>query len=188
VLTANDYYAFGSVMIGREFVADTVDRYRFGFNGKEKDDETYGEGNEMDYGDRIFDPRLGRWLSLDPLQAKYPDLSPYNFVGNNPIIFIDPDGQKIDLSNLSRQEKRQYRVMIRQLKKSDVFKEMYKQIKRSDDLITIRLDNTRVGGQYGESTGGGKLTKTVNIGTSSEFAETFTNAQETFPFLSKTFG
>jgi hypothetical protein len=36
---------------------------------------------------------VSRWLSIDPLAAKHPDLSPYNFVRNNPIIYIDPDGQ-----------------------------------------------------------------------------------------------
>ncbi len=36
-----------------------------------------------------------RWLSLDPLAAKYPSMSPYNFVANSPILFIDPDGRKI---------------------------------------------------------------------------------------------
>ena len=35
-----------------------------------------------------------RWLSLDPLAAKYPSLSPYNFVNNNPIIYVDPDGRE----------------------------------------------------------------------------------------------
>jgi RHS repeat-associated protein len=69
--------------------------YRFSFNGKEKDNETYGEGNAYDFGARIYDPRLGRWLSLDPLQAKYPSLSPYNYCADNPIYFIDPDGKKI---------------------------------------------------------------------------------------------
>lgn len=69
--------------------------YRFSFNGKENDNETYGEGNALDFGARIYDARLGRWLSLDPFQAKYPSLSPYNFVANSPNIFIDPDGKKI---------------------------------------------------------------------------------------------
>lgn len=53
-------------MTGRKFSAGS--EYRFGFNGKEKDDDTYGNGNEYDYGDRIYNPRIGRWLSLDPLQ------------------------------------------------------------------------------------------------------------------------
>lgn len=67
--------------------------HRYGFNGKEKDDEVKGSGNSLDFGDRIYDPRLGRWLSTDPLQKKYPDLSPYNFTGNNPILFVDYDGK-----------------------------------------------------------------------------------------------
>jgi len=87
-------------MVGREFVGDTVGKYRFGFNGKEKTDEIYGDGNGVDFGARIYDGRLGRWLSVDPLQAKYQDLSPYNFVSNNPIIFIDPGGKRIDLNQL----------------------------------------------------------------------------------------
>ena len=69
--------------------------YRFGFNGMEKDDEVKGAGNSLDFGARVYDSRLGRWLSLDPLQDKYPDLSPYNFCRNNPAVFIDPDGRKI---------------------------------------------------------------------------------------------
>lgn len=70
-------------------------KYRFGFNGKEKDDEIQGEGNSLDFGGRIYDSRLGRWLSLDPLMDKYPSLSAYNFCANNPIIFIDPSGKTV---------------------------------------------------------------------------------------------
>ena len=46
-----------------------------------------------DFGARMYDARLGRWLSLDPLGAKYPGNSPYGFVRNNPILKIDPDGK-----------------------------------------------------------------------------------------------
>ncbi len=70
-----------------------MDGYRFGFNGKENDNEVKGIGNSIDFGDRIYDPRLGRWLSIDPLQKKYPYLSPYIFAGNNPIKFVDYDGK-----------------------------------------------------------------------------------------------
>jgi RHS repeat-associated protein len=78
------------LMPGRKFTAGTG--YRYGFNGKEKDNST-GEEN-LDFGSRILDTRLGgRWLSLDPLMKKYPGESPYLFVGANPIIYIDPDGE-----------------------------------------------------------------------------------------------
>lgn len=72
-------------------------RYRFGFNGKENDNEVKGTGNSLDFGARIYDPRIGRWLSVDPLSGKYPSLSPYAFVANNPIIYIDPDGKRIQI-------------------------------------------------------------------------------------------
>jgi RHS repeat-associated protein len=63
----------------------------FGFNGKEKDNETYGDGNEYDYGARIYSPRL-KWLSVDRLTSKYPDLSPYVYAENNPLVMIDNGG------------------------------------------------------------------------------------------------
>jgi RHS repeat-associated protein len=72
--------------------------YCFGFNGKERDNETYGEGNAYDFGARIYDSRLGRWLSLDPLTSKYPNLSPYLFAGNNPILFVDFDGNDFGIN------------------------------------------------------------------------------------------
>jgi len=67
----------------------------FGFNGKEKDDEIKGNGNSLDFGARIYDPRVGRWLACDPLAMKYSDLSPYQFCANNPIMNVDPDGEQI---------------------------------------------------------------------------------------------
>jgi RHS repeat-associated protein len=73
--------------------------YRFGFNGMHKDDEVKGSGNSLDFGARVYDSRLGRWLSLDPLQAKYPSLNPYNFCANTPICAKDPDGRLIFFVN-----------------------------------------------------------------------------------------
>ena len=67
--------------------------YRYGFNGKEQDPEAKGEGNSYDFEARIYDPRIGRWLSVDPLQAKYPNETPYLYTGGNPIYFVDPDGK-----------------------------------------------------------------------------------------------
>jgi RHS repeat-associated protein len=66
--------------------------YRYGFNGKESDNEVKGSGNQQDYGMRIYDPRLGKFLSVDPLMNDYPELTPYQFASNTPIQAIDLDG------------------------------------------------------------------------------------------------
>ncbi|MBK9453127.1 MAG: RHS repeat-associated core domain-containing protein, partial [Bacteroidetes bacterium] len=68
------------------------DRYRFGFNGKESDDEWNRDGNMYNYGFRIHDPRLGRFLNVDPLAPIYPELTPFQYASNSPIAMIDIDG------------------------------------------------------------------------------------------------
>ncbi len=66
--------------------------YRYGFQGQEKDDEVKGEGNSIDFGARIFDSRLGRFQSVDPMARERISLSPFNFCSNNPISRVDPTG------------------------------------------------------------------------------------------------
>ena len=61
----------------------------FKFNGKELDAET----GFYYYGARYYDPRISIWLSVDPLAEEFPDYSPYSFCFNNPLRFVDPDGQ-----------------------------------------------------------------------------------------------
>ena len=79
------------LMPGRKYsIVNT--KYRYGFNGKENDNEAKGEGNQQDYGNRIYDPRLVRFLSVDPITQKYPELTPYQFASNTPIQAIDLDG------------------------------------------------------------------------------------------------
>ena len=89
VMSATDYYPFGMEMPGRMYSGGT---YRYGFNGKENDNEVKGEGNQQDYGMRIYDPRVGRFLSVDPITKKYPELTPYQFASNQSIGAIDVDG------------------------------------------------------------------------------------------------
>jgi RHS repeat-associated protein len=100
VKSYSDYYAFGMLKPGRH----GGESYRFTFNGMEKDDEVKGNGNHLDYGARILDPRIGKFLSLDPLAKDYPSLSDYAYVANNPIMYIDPDGKKIVIPNVADRE------------------------------------------------------------------------------------
>ena len=78
-------------MPGRKYSAGT--QYRYGFNGKENDNEVKGEGNQQDYGMRVYDPRLGKFLSVDPKAELEPGWTPYRAFYDNPIKYIDPDGQ-----------------------------------------------------------------------------------------------
>jgi RHS repeat-associated protein len=65
------------------------------------DNETFGDGNEMDFGDRIYDSRIGRWLSIDPFFKKYAYLSPYVACANNPISLVDIGGDSTAYYTLS---------------------------------------------------------------------------------------
>ena len=76
-------------MPGREYQAQPS---RFGFNGKENDNDVKGFGNQQDYGMRVYDTRIGKFLSVDPLTKKFAWFSPYQFAGNNPNKFTDLDG------------------------------------------------------------------------------------------------
>ena len=66
--------------------------YRYGFNGMEKDDEVKGKGKSYDFGARMYDSRLGRFLSVDPLASNFSFKSPYDFAENDVIRCIDLDG------------------------------------------------------------------------------------------------
>ncbi len=64
--------------------------YRYAFNGMEKDDEVKGSGNSYTTEFRQYDPRIGRWMSLDPVTHHH--FSPYSAFDNNPIYYADPIG------------------------------------------------------------------------------------------------
>lgn len=95
----NNYYPFGMLQPNRSFSSV---KYRFGFNGKEMDNEWYGPGvpgtgtgNSYDYGFRIYNPRLGRFLSVDPVAGAYPEWTPYAMSMNRPVDGVDLDGMEL---------------------------------------------------------------------------------------------
>ncbi|PKP20095.1 MAG: hypothetical protein CVU04_04630, partial [Bacteroidetes bacterium HGW-Bacteroidetes-20] len=90
-LSRTDYYPFGYPIASRSF---SLEQYRYGFNGQEKDIEVYGDGKSYSYEFRNYDSRIGRWWSIDKLKNQQADQSTYKAYYNNPILFIDKDGLK----------------------------------------------------------------------------------------------
>ncbi|WP_366915091.1 RHS repeat-associated core domain-containing protein [Chryseobacterium sp.] len=88
ITDANNYYAFGMNHIGG--VKGLLGGYmNYKYNSKELQ-----ETGMYDYGARMYMPDLGRWGVMDPLAEKMRRYSPYTYVGDNPIRYIDPDGRK----------------------------------------------------------------------------------------------
>ena len=93
VASQNDYYPFGMLLPNTSDLPDEDD-HRYGFNGMEDDQEvTNGNGQSYDFGARFYNPRVGRWLSTDPLYNLYPDNAPFVFAINSPLILVDIDGR-----------------------------------------------------------------------------------------------
>ncbi|HNW97530.1 MAG TPA: RHS repeat-associated core domain-containing protein [Bacteroidales bacterium] len=91
ITSAVDLYPFGSEMPGRSF-NPTASKY--GFNGKLKDNEITGvDGASYDFGARIYDSRIGRFLKTDDKKHVLVHLSPYHYALNSPIRVIDEDGE-----------------------------------------------------------------------------------------------
>jgi RHS repeat-associated protein len=86
--------------------------YRYGFQSQEQDNELKGEGNSLNYTFRMYDPRIGRFLSLDPLSPQYPHNSPYAFAENRVIDGTELEGLEFLDHNVSRIRMTQGAAMI----------------------------------------------------------------------------
>jgi len=90
VLQENHYYPFGMAMDG-QWIGDPGRESKYRYNGKELEEDFGLEW--YDYGARWYDPAIGRWNAVDPSAEKYKAWSPYNYVFDNPLAYIDPDGE-----------------------------------------------------------------------------------------------
>ncbi|MBN8574204.1 MAG: hypothetical protein J0M05_09860 [Candidatus Kapabacteria bacterium] len=114
-----NYYPFGMQQTGTAGSYDLSSDYRYGYNGKEKDDEIKGESNSLDFGARIYDTRVGKILSLDPFTHSYPKWTPYSYAMNCPI-----DGIGIDGLELAETKKDPKKLVIEVEKRENVKKEI----------------------------------------------------------------
>jgi RHS repeat-associated protein len=99
ILEETHYYPFGLVMSGISAKAlnSTTPSNKLKYNGKEEQHQEFFDGSGLewlDYGARTYDAQVGRFFSIDPKSSKFNEITPYNYVFNNPTICIDPDGKE----------------------------------------------------------------------------------------------
>jgi len=129
-----------------------VKAYRYGYQGSEKDDEVKGQGNSYTTRFRQLDPRIGRWLSIDPKATAWE--SPYVSMGNNPIINNDILGDTIRYHKcMTAEQITEYESTLQILNSSDLFRKYYSRLESSTNIYTIEENHDIIyGGQFDPNT------------------------------------
>ena len=126
-----EYFAFGET-----FVEEHSNRKHtpYKFNGKELDEET----GLYYYGARYYDARTSVWLAVDRFAEKYPGVSPYVYVNNNPLLFTDPTGDTLRFaSNVSEEFKGKIQQDINQIRKTKYGAKVLNRLEKSELVYEI---------------------------------------------------
>ncbi len=114
IMQEEHYYPFGLNQVG-DWYATTAPENKYQFNGKELNEEM--GINWVDFGNRWQDPALGRFMTIDRFAEKYYALTPYGYAANNPILFIDVNGDSINVSDLREKSPDDYEKLEADLEK-----------------------------------------------------------------------
>ncbi|MBS3921726.1 MAG: hypothetical protein KGZ37_01085 [Nitrosarchaeum sp.] len=94
-------------MSGISAKAESTLSNKYKYNGKEEQKQEFSDGSGLewlDYGARMYDNQIGRFFTQDRFSEKYNPMTPYQYAGNNPILFVDIKGDSIGVGNLSAEQ------------------------------------------------------------------------------------
>ncbi|MDD2565075.1 MAG: RHS repeat-associated core domain-containing protein, partial [Salinivirgaceae bacterium] len=166
IISYEEYHPFGTTSYRSGRTETEVSLKRYKYVGKERDEET----GLYYYGARYYAAWIGRWTAVDPLKEKYLHLSPYSYVANNPMKFIDPDGRKIVWAD--DENTKNTRVKVNELvQKSMIFATLYNYLDNLPKEINVSTNDEILQEKYQKATEGKDPTTKVGGVTSPDGRE-----------------
>ena len=180
ILMATDYYPFGMAIPERQwYTGSDSSNYRYGFNGQEKDNEVAGNGNSMTAEYWQYDSRLGRRWNIDPVVKNWE--SGYACFSNIPIVFIDPNGDDVDLSNVSKEVQIKIQNMLNP--KSKAFNASFAAVFKNLENDKNTMYNFNELFEPIEGNGNSKVYGNISYGGKNDKGQDVLNIQFTFKLL-----